>query len=70
MHMWNLEKWTDEPICRAGIEMQSENGLAGMGWGEGEGGVRQRDLQYTTMREADSWWEAAVQPEAQPSGVL
>ena len=22
-HIWNLEKWTDEPICRAGIEMQS-----------------------------------------------
>ena len=24
-YMWNLEKWyTDEPICRAGIEMQRE----------------------------------------------
>ena len=22
--MWNLEKCTDEPICRAGIEMQAQ----------------------------------------------
>ena len=23
--MWNLEKWTDEPICKAEIETDKEN---------------------------------------------
>ena len=23
IYIWNLEKWKDEPICRAGIEMQT-----------------------------------------------
>ena len=26
-YIWNLEKWYDEPICREGMEMQTENGF-------------------------------------------
>ena len=33
--MWNLENNTDEPICRAGIEMQMEKTDTWTWWGEG-----------------------------------
>ena len=37
-HIYGIYKdGTDEPICRAGIETDVENGLVDTGW-EGEGG--------------------------------
>lgn len=37
-HVWNLENGRMSLFAGAGIEMQSENGLAGMGWGKGRWG--------------------------------
>ena len=37
-HTRDLERWYDEPICRAALEMQTETRPAGMAVGAGEGG--------------------------------
>ena len=37
-HIWNLEKWYDDPICREGIEAQTENKFVNPA-GKGEGGT-------------------------------
>ena len=39
-YIWNLENnGTEEPICRTGIEKQTENGLVGMGARKERGGL-------------------------------
>ena len=73
MHIFEIQKNdTDEPICRAGIEMQKQR----TDFGHSRGRSRWDELRelhwqiYITMCKIDSPWEAAVwAPGTQPGAL-